>query len=276
MTEERNKTRSKINEIIFGYDTLAGKVFDVVLIILILLSVLAVLLDSVSNIQQQHHDFLVMLEWAFTILFTIEYILRLYSTDSAKKYAFSFYGMVDLLSILPTYFLFLYPAASYLIVIRILRVLRIFRILKLVRYVGETTVMLRAMKNSRRKILVFIFSIFSLNIIFGALMFLVEGPQNGYTSIPVSIYWSIVTMTTVGYGDIAPVTVLGRFLASVVMLTGFAIIAVPTGIISSELMTEFYNNRRDDAHNPDIVCSQCRRMGHDRDAYFCKQCGNNL
>jgi len=276
MTEQRNKARLKINEIIFGYETFAGKLFDVLLIVLILASVLAVLLDSVSSIQQNHHDFLVRLEWAFTILFTIEYILRLYSTESAKKYAFSFYGMVDLLSILPTYFLFLYPHSSYLIVIRILRVLRIFRILKLARYVGEATVMIRAMKNSRRKILVFICSVLSMNIIFGAVMYLVEGPQNGYTSIPVSIYWSIVTMTTVGYGDIAPITELGRFVASVVMLTGYAIIAVPTGIISSELMTEFYNNRRDDVHNFSIVCSQCQRMGHDRDANYCKQCGNKL
>lgn len=276
MSLHQSKLRNKLNEIIFGYETFAGKLFDVVLIVAILVSVLAVLLDSVASIQTRHHSLLVSLEWTFTILFTIEYLLRLYSTEDAKKYALSFYGLVDLLSILPTYFLILHPQASFLIVIRILRTLRIFRILKLVRYMGEANLMMRALKHSRRKILVFIVYVVALNIIYGALMFLVEGPQNGYTSIPISIYWSIVTMTTVGYGDIAPVTELGRLIAAMTMLTGYAIIAVPTGIISSELMTEFFNTRKDDVHDYSIICSKCQRKGHDRDACFCKQCGTKL
>jgi len=268
--------RELIYEVIFGYETRAGRLFDLALIIFILLSVGIVLLDSVTGIQQRFHFQLYILEWIFTILFSIEYLLRLYSSRAPMQYAISFYGLVDLFSILPTYISYFYPAASYLLVIRILRVLRIFRILKLVRYVGEANTLTRTLLSSRRKILIFLFSVLTLDVIFGALMFLVEGPENGFTSIPVSIYWAIVTITTVGYGDIAPHTDLGRFIASITMITGYSIIAVPSGIISSELINEYQNEHKQQTHDYLIQCHNCGRKGHDRDANFCKQCGSEL
>jgi len=268
--------RAKLNEIIFGYETPAGHLFDIVLIVAILFSVLAVLLDSVADL---HTRFLLqfrVLEWGFTVLFTLEYLLRLYSSSAPRRYAMSFFGLVDLFSILPTYLAFLWPEASFLIVIRILRVLRIFRIFKLIRYMGEANVLSRALWQSRRKILVFIFCVLTLQVVFGAVMFLVEGPGNGFTSIPVSIYWAIVTMTTVGFGDIVPHTDFGRLIASMTMMTGYAIIAVPTGIVSSELMNEFQSQRKQDTHDFGLVCQNCSRKGHDRDANYCKQCGQAL
>lgn len=268
--------RKKLYDIVFGYDTPAGRAFDIVLIVSILLSVFAVMLDSVQGIQARYGELLYATEWFFTLLFTAEYLLRLYITDSRRKYATSFFGIVDLLSILPTYLAFFYPHAAYLIVIRVLRVLRIFRVLKLIRYMGEANIMLRALKHSKHKVVVFIYAVLALNVLFGSVMYLVEGPENGYTSIPVSIYWSIVTMTTVGYGDIAPLTDFGRVIAALAMLTGYAIIAVPTGIVSSELMQEFYNQRKQDINDYTIVCPHCNRQGHDRDAIYCKQCGGAL
>lgn len=268
--------RARLNEIIFGYETPAGRLFDVVLILAILLSVLAVLLDSVAGLHSRFVAEFHVLEWGFTLLFTLEYALRLYSSADPRRYALSFYGLVDLFSILPTYLAFLWPEASFLIVIRILRVLRIFRVLKLIRYVGEASILSHALWQSRRKVLVFLFSVLTLQVIFGSVMFLVEGPANGFTSIPVSIYWSIVTMTTVGFGDIVPHTTLGRAIAGLTMMTGYAIIAVPTGIVSSELMNEYQNQRRQDTHDFALVCRSCRRKGHDRDANYCKQCGQAL
>jgi voltage-gated potassium channel len=235
-----------------------------------------VLLDSVADL---HTRFLLqfrVLEWGFTALFTLEYLLRLYSSSAPRRYAMSFFGLVDLFSILPTYLAFIWPEASFLIVIRILRVLRIFRIFKLIRYMGEANVLSRALWQSRRKILVFIFCVLTLQVVFGAVMFLVEGPENGFTSIPVSIYWAIVTMTTVGFGDIVPHTDFGRLIASMTMMTGYAIIAVPTGIVSSELMNEFQSQRKQDTHDFGLVCQNCSRKGHDRDANYCKQCGQAL
>lgn len=268
--------RARLNEIIFGYDTPAGRLFDLLLIIMIVLSVVAVLLDSVGSLHARFTSAFIAVEWGFTLLFTVEYLLRLYSADSARRYALSFFGLVDLFSILPTYLAFFWPSASYLIVIRVLRVLRIFRILKMFRYMGEANILSRALWQSRRKVLVFIFSVLILQVIFGSVMFLVENPEDGFTSIPVSIYWSIVTMTTVGFGDIVPRTDLGRFIASMAMLTGYAIIAVPTGIVSSELMNELQSQRRHDVHDFALVCPNCKRKGHDRDANFCKQCGHAL
>lgn len=268
--------RARLNEIIFGYETGAGRLFDLVLIITILISVVAVMLDSVGSIHARYLPLFRWLEWGFTALFTLEYALRLYSSAAPTRYARSFYGLVDLFSILPTYLAFLWPEASFLIVIRILRVLRIFRILKLIRYMGEAQILSRALWQSRRKVLVFTFSVLTLQVIFGCVMFLVEGPENGFTSIPMSIYWSIVTMTTVGFGDIVPHTDLGRFIAGLAMLTGYAIIAVPTGIVSSELMNEYQSQRRHDSHDYGIVCPGCKRKGHDRDANYCKQCGHAL
>ncbi len=268
--------RARLNEIIFGYETPAGRLFDIVLIVAILLSVLAVLLDSVAGLHARYLLQFRVLEWGFTALFTLEYLLRLYSSCAPRRYALSFFGLVDLFSILPTYLAFVWPEASFLLVIRILRVLRIFRIFKLIRYMGEANVLSRALWQSRRKVLVFLFSVLTLQVIFGSVMFLVEGPDHGFTSIPVSIYWSIVTMTTVGFGDIVPRTDLGRLIASMTMMTGYAIIAVPTGIVSSELMNEFQSQRKQDTHDFGIVCPNCRRKGHDRDANYCKQCGQAL
>jgi voltage-gated potassium channel len=268
--------RARLNEIIFGYDTVAGRLFDLVLIIAILLSVAAVLLDSVQGLHLRYLDTFHVIEWSFTLLFTLEYLLRLYSTSSPRRYALSFFGLVDLFSILPTYLAFIWPEATFLIVIRILRVLRVFRILKLIRYMGEANVLSRALWQSRRKVLVFLFSVLTLQVIFGSVMFIVEGPDNGFTSIPASIYWSIVTMTTVGFGDIVPHTDLGRLIAAMTMMTGYAIIAVPTGIVSSELMNEFQSQRKHDVHDFVLVCGNCKRKGHDRDANYCKQCGQPL
>jgi voltage-gated potassium channel len=273
---ERSHVRTVLNQVIFGYEAGPGRIFDVTLIIVILLSVLAAILDSVQGINALYHDVLYSLEWLFTILFTIEYILRLYSTNSIRQYVFSFYGLVDLFSILPTYLTLLHPEASYLIVIRVLRVMRIFRILKLMRYIEDANLLVRSLFNARRKILVFLISVMSLNVVFGSLMFIVEGPDNGFSSIPISIYWSIVTVTTVGYGDIAPQSELGRFIAALAMLTGYAIIAVPTGIVSSEMVNEYALQRRRDSHDYTIECTGCTRKGHDRDARYCKQCGASL
>jgi voltage-gated potassium channel len=268
--------RGKLNEVIFGYETRAGRLFDVYLIILILLSVLAVMLDSVPDFRNRYDTLLHVLEWGFTLLFTIEYALRLYSTDSIRRYAFSFYGIVDLVSILPTYLALIYAGASYLIVIRILRVLRIFRILKLIQYLGEATILMNALVNSRRKIFVFLFCVMTLNVIYGSLMYLIEGPDNGFTSIPASMYWAIVTLTTVGYGDIAPVTALGRFIAGLTMITGYAIIAVPTGIIGSELINEYQSRQNAATNARDCECPNCHRRGHRQEANYCLQCGSKL
>ncbi len=272
--------REKVFDVIFGYESRAGKLFDLVLIILIVSSVTAVLLDSVQSFHQRFGEALYILEWFFTILFTIEYALRLYSCEDKRRYIFSFYGLIDLVSILPTYIAFLFPSAVYLAVIRIMRVLRIFRILKLFRYMGEANLLYSALVQARRKIIVFLFSVVALVIIFGALMFIIEGPEHGFNSIPTSIYWAIVTITTVGYGDISPQTSLGQFVAALAMISGYAIIAVPTGIIGAELMQEV--QRRADANpvskgssNGDKarVCSNCNAEKHDLDALFCKYCG---
>lgn len=268
--------RVVLNEIIFGYETRAGRLFDLILIIVIVLSVIAVLLDSVASINVRYHAQLYALEWMFTLLFTVEYALRLYSTGSIRRYAFSFFGLVDLCSILPTYLSLLVPGASFLLVIRVLRVLRIFRILKLMRYIGEANILMRALASSRRKILIFLFGVLTLNIIFGSLMYIVEGPQNGFSSIPASMYWAIVTITTVGYGDITPQTGIGRVIASLAMVTGYAIIAIPTGIVGSELMNEYQTRERETHRDYSLSCKYCLQRGHDRDAHYCKRCGEKL
>lgn len=268
--------RATLNEIIFGYETPAGRLFDIVLIIAILSSVVAVLLDSIGNLHQRYVTIFHVLEWSFTVLFTLEYALRLYSSGAPRRYVFSFFGMVDLVSILPTYLAFVWPEASFLIAIRILRILRIFRVLKLLSYMSEANVLSSALWQSRRKVVVFVFSVLTLQVVFGSVMFIVEGPQNGFTSIPASIYWAIVTMTTVGFGDIVPHTDLGRFIASMAMLSGYAIIAVPTGIVSSELMNQYQELQRQSTHDFSIMCPRCKRKGHDRDANYCKQCGQAL
>ncbi len=260
----------KLQEIIFEADTEAGKAFDVALILCIVMSVLAVMVGSVKSIGESYGGFLYAIEWFFTILFSLEYLLRLSCVGRPASYARSFFGIVDLLSILPSYLAFFITNANFLLIIRLFRVLRVFRVLKLIRYLSEANVLLRSMKMARRKIFVFFFSVIILTSIFGSLMFILEGPENGFTSIPKSIYWAIVTITTVGYGDITPHTALGQAIAALAMLTGYAIIAVPTGIITAELSLEMHRSRQE------IQCPQCQHRGHDSDAKHCLQCGAAL
>lgn len=262
--------KHKLFVIIFGTDTPAGKLFDVVLIYTILLSVLVLLLDSIEAVSVRFGDVLRVLEWLFTILFTIEYILRIYCSPKRWQYVRSFYGICDLASILPTYLSIFLPGANYLLVVRLLRVLRIFRVFKLVRYVSEANLLINAMMQARRKIFVFFTAVLVLATIFGSIMYLVEGPSNGFTSIPKSIYWTIVTITTVGYGDIIPQSALGQIVAAAVMLTGYSIIAIPTGILTAELAQEMARERSA------ISCATCNTTGHDKDAVFCKSCGEKL
>ena len=259
-------TRKKLYDIIFESDTPSGKGFDLLLIISILLSVLVVLFDSVTYYNEKYSAILYTLEWVFTIIFTVEYFLRI---GKPIMYIRSFYGVIDLLSILPTYISIFLPASRYLSVIRILRVLRIFRILKLILYVGEANLLMKAIISSRRKIIVFLFTLLTMVTVLGSIMYLVEGEANGFTSIPRSIYWAIVTITTVGYGDIAPQTELGQALASLAMIMGYATIAVPTGIISAE-----YTNITQKRNS--LVCSGCSSENHEDDAEFCKSCGTKL
>lgn len=262
--------RKRLNEVIFGTDTPAGRNFDVFLIWAILISVALVLLVSVERIAGRYGELFFALEWFFTALFTVEYLLRIYCAVNRRAYIFSFYGLVDLLAILPSYLALLFTGASYLLVIRLLRVLRIFRILKLVRYLRDANLLLRSLGLARRKILVFYASMVVMCVIFGALMFLVEGPGHGFTSIPKSVYWAIVTITTVGFGDITPQTPLGQAIASMTMLIGYSIIAVPTGIVTAELASELGRERT--LHR----CDNCSRAGHDADAEYCKHCGYKL
>jgi len=269
----QSAAQKRIYEVIFGYESKAGRWFDILLILLIIISVTAVLLDSVASVHERYGSQLYRLELLFTVLFTIEYVLRLYSTPDKRRYVFSFYGLVDLLSILPTYIAFFYPSSVYLIVVRIMRVLRVFRILKLLRYMGEANILYAALAQARRKIFVFLFSVVTLIIIFGALMFIIEGGENGFDNIPQSIYWAVVTITTVGYGDIAPQTPLGQFIAAIVMICGYAIIAVPTGIIGAELMQQV-QDRGQKSKSPSSECTSCKSTGHDLDARHCKYCGN--
>jgi len=270
--EKRNHfgLKEKLYIIIFHANTPAGKWFDVILIVCILLSVIAVMLDSVSSFNRVHGTFLYSVEWFFTILFTIEYILRLACVRTPMKYATSFFGIVDLLSVLPTYLSIVIPGSQYLIVIRVLRVLRIFRVLKLVQYIREANLLIKALRASSRKIIVFLFTILTLVIIFGSLMYLIEGAENGFTSIPRSVYWAIVTLTTVGYGDISPQTGIGQALASLIMIIGYSIIAVPTGIITMEI------SRAAQRQNIHDVCPSCGAANHDNDAAYCKYCGKKL
>lgn len=262
--------RQRLNTVIFGTDTPAGQRFDMILIWAILISVALVMMNSVDEINQQHGDLFYAMEWGFTVMFTVEYLIRIYCSPRPIKYIFSFYGLVDLLSILPTYLELVYEGANSFLVIRLLRVLRVFRVLRLIRFMSEGNILLRSMYQSRRKILIFFFGVLVLSTIFGTLMFLVEGPNNGFTSIPKSIYWTIVTITTVGYGDITPHTVLGQVISTAAMLTGYSIIAIPTGILTAELATEIQRDRIGRS------CAGCKKSGHDRDALHCKFCGNKL
>ena len=263
--------KRKLHEIIFEADTRPGKIFDVLLILMIIASVQVVMIDSIESVRNSHGDILYGLEWFFTILFTLEYLLRIYSIGKPIRYMVSFFGIIDLLSILPTYLSLLIPGSQFLLVIRVLRLLRVFRVLKLVQYLAAADMLATALKNSMRKVTVFLFTVIILVVVFGSLMYVIEGADNGFTSIPQSIYWAIVTLTTVGYGDISPVTTLGKSLAAIIMILGYGIIAVPTGIVSVEL-----NRTMDRKTVSTQVCPECSHEGHDPDAKYCKICGSKM
>ncbi|NMM48137.1 ion transporter [Marinigracilibium pacificum] len=263
--------RKKAHEIIFEADTFWGKFFDVVLLIAILLSIVVVMLETVSEIKQEHGSELYKIEWFFTILFTIEYVARLWSVKKPLKYATSFFGIIDLLSILPSYIGLFISGAQGFLILRSIRLLRVFRVLKMVRFLGEASQLTGALKASRPKIIVFVGGVFILVVILGTLMYMVEGGENGFTSIPKSIYWAVVTLTTVGYGDIAPQTPLGQGIATLIMILGYGIIAVPTGIVTAEMSGQ----AKHVSTNTDS-CPSCSAEGHTDDAIHCYRCGDFL
>lgn len=262
--------RRSVYLVVFESDTRAGRLFDIVLLAAIVVSVTVVMLDSVQAFRVRYGDLFLVIEWAFTVLFTVEYAVRLVCVDRPARYARSFFGVIDLLAIVPTYLSLFFAGSHYLQTIRILRVLRVFRVLKVTRYMSEADILYWALVRSRRKIAIFIFAVLTLVVTLGSLMYIVEGEASGFTSIPKSIYWAIVTLTTVGYGDISPVTPLGQALASVIMITGYGIIAVPTGIVTAELTQAARAQREGHA------CSACGCPGHDADAKYCKRCGAPL
>ncbi len=272
--EYQHGWRASLREVIFGHESRAGRAFDVVLIVAIVFSVVVVMLETVPSARLEYGPLLRGAEWFFTILFTAEYLLRLICVQRPMRYATSFYGVIDLLSIAPTYLSIVFVGAQYLLVIRLLRVLRIFRVLKLAEYISEASTLATALRASRRKILIFIFAVLTLDVILGSMMFLVEGPENGFTSIPVSIYWTIVTLTTVGYGDISPQTGLGQTLASLIMIIGYGIIAVPTGIVSAEMSRSAFQGAT--GETPRHACPGCGAADHAEDARFCRHCGEAL
>ena len=261
--------KEKLYEVIFEADTHEGKAFDVVLLIVILLSIALVLLESVPSYRVKFGTELRIMEWGITFIFSIEYILRVLIVRKPIRYIFSFYGIIDFLAVIPTYLSLFIVGSHSLAVIRVLRLLRVFRILKLTRYTNAGRTLARAMWSSREKISVFIFFVITLVVIIGTIMYLIEGEAHGFTSIPRSIYWAIVTLTTVGYGDISPETSIGQFLASIVMIIGYAIIAVPTGIVTAEII-------KDSKSQNTQVCPECMHDSHDSDAVFCKKCGSKL
>lgn len=265
-----HNVRARLYQIVFGTDTPAGKMFDIVLLIAILLSILIVMLESVRELRENFRTYFFVAEWGFTALFTLEYILRIFITRKPSRYVFSFLGMIDLLALLPSYLAIFMVGGSYLVVIRAIRLLRVFRILKLTRYLSEAAVLGGALKASRRKILIFMGAVTTLVIITGTLMYLIEGGKNGFTSIPKSIYWAVVTITTVGYGDIAPHTIIGQTFATILMLTGYAIIAVPTGIVTSEM------NKMESQNRPsDKTCENCFSRSAEASNY-CQHCGTKF
>jgi voltage-gated potassium channel len=268
-TDQTESLRQSLYRIIFEAETRAGKWFDILLIISIVLSVIVVMLDSVESINAVYGKLLFSMEWVFTVLFTIEYLLRIFCVRKPVKYVTSFFGVIDLLAILPTYLSILIPGSQYLLVIRILRVLRVFRVLKLAKFLGESDMLMQALRASRRKITIFVFTVLTLVVVLGSLMYVIESREDGFTSIPRSVYWAIVTLTTVGYGDIHPKTGLGQALAAFVMILGYGLIAVPGGIITAEA----YSLKQ----KPSLrTCIDCGSANHDRDAVFCKYCGERL
>lgn len=260
--------KERLHRVIFEADTTSGKLFDVALLLVILISIVIVSLESVESINQRHDHLLRGLEWAITVMFTVEYLLRLYCTKHSKKYATSFYGVIDLVAILPTYLSLFIPGAQGLLVIRSLRLLRVFRVFKLNRYMGEAQTLGYAIRRSQRRIVIFLFSVTVLGFISGAFMYLIEGPERGFTSIPQSVYWAITTITGTGYGDAVPTSAMGKALAVMIMVLGYSLIIVPTGILSSELMNTKQVSTR--------ACQTCSKEGHDLEAAHCKHCGATL
>lgn len=261
----------KLNEVIFGSESTAGKWFDIILLFVIVISVLAIMMDSIPSFHEKWAPELLVLEWTVTVIFTLEYFLRLICVGKPLKYVFSFYGLIDLLSMLPTYVGIFVSGTGSLRVLRSLRLIRIFRILKLSQFVEDSKKLTNALRQSRNKIIVFLFFIIMMVVILGTIMYLIEDGEAGFTSIPKSIYWAVVTMTTVGYGDIAPATPFGQFVASVIMILGYAIIAVPTGIVTNDIIQ---SNKKKELKND--ACSNCGKDGHDLDATYCNHCGHKL
>ena len=270
-SSKRMSWKTKLHEVIFEADTRAGKLFDIILLILILGSVATVMLESVNSIRREHGQILNLIEWGLTILFSIEYITRIISIKKPLKYIFSFYGLIDLLSILPTYLGIFITGASSMAAIRSIRLLRVFRILKLARYLKEAAAFKSILIAMRPKIIVFLVAIFSIVTIMGTIIYMIEDPKDGFTSIPRCIYWAVVTLTTVGYGDIAPQTVLGQVFASLIMVMGYSIIVIPTVfVVTSSMLSPRETNLNTQS------CPSCSQEGHDNDAEFCKFCGDNL
>lgn len=272
--------KTKLHDIIYEADTPSGKLFDVLLFVVIIASILLVMLESIESFDKNHHEFLNISEWVITILFSIEYIARIITVKKPLNYIFSFYGIIDLLSTIPKYISFLFGGIHALAALRALRLLRIFRILKLARYMGASNMLSTALKASRVKISVFLFAVLIVCIIFGTLMYLIEGAESGFTSIPVSVYWCIVTLTTVGFGDIAPVTPLGQLLAAIIMVLGYGIIAVPTGIVSAEYTAQ-NNSDKNNTTEPKVhlnsqSCENCLAEKHKDKADYCYNCGERL
>lgn len=267
-TRKEQEFRNKIYRIVFESDTRAGRLFDLILLWLILLSIISVFLESITNFREKHLDTIHIVEWIFTILFTIEYALRIYSSKKAWTYVFSFYGLIDFISFIPNYLSILFPGAQYLMVVRSLRLLRVFRILKLSRFINEGNVLKNALKASIHKITVFILSVITMVTIIGTLMYIIEGEESGFDNIPISIYWAIVTITTVGYGDISPQSPLGQFLASILMIVGYGIIAVPTGIVTVAIAKASEDSK--------VKCKSCSSIITPENANFCFNCGKEI
>lgn len=265
----RRRLRERIYRIIFEADTPAGRGFDILLILAIVGSVVAVMLDSVPRVRRAIGGLLSTAEWVFTILFSVEYVLRLYASPRRFRYARSFFGVIDLLALAPTYLSILLPGGHYLLVVRVLRVLRVFRVLKLAKYVAEGELIVAALKASGRKIAVFLFAVLSIVVVVGSMIYLIEGDESGFVSIPLSVYWAIVTLTTVGYGDISPQTPLGQTLAALIMIMGYGLIAVPTGLVSMEISLALSRHQK-------RLCPACGTSESDPDAKFCRRCSASL
>jgi voltage-gated potassium channel len=264
--------QAKLYTVIFGTDTPAGKWFDIGLIVAILVSVTVIVLDSIAEIHRSWGPLLQRIEWGFTLLFTLEYLLRIWIARNRRAYLRSVYGVIDLLAILPSYLAFLLPQTAPLLIVRLLRVLRVFRVLRLISFLDEANTVAGALRQSARQVFVFFSMVVTVMVVFGCVMYVIEGPDNGFSNIPVSVYWAIVTVTTVGYGDVVPVTTMGRAISAVAMLVGYAIIAVPTGIFTTNLMM-----RRDRTVGSEpLNCPQCARAGHQADARYCRFCGTSL